>query len=133
MFNPQSFLTAILQTQARKHEWPLDSVVVATEVTKKAVAEIERGARDGSYIYGLAMEGARWDMQMGSISQSLPKEMFFDMPVMLAKAIPVDKSDFKDSFSCPVYKTKQRGPTFVFKANLRTRVHPSVWIIAGVA
>lgn len=132
-FNPQSFLTAILQTMARKNEWPLDRVVVATEVTKKNVSEVEHPARDGAFIHGLAMEGARWDTNQAAISPSLPKEMFYHMPVMLAKAIPVDKSEFKDSFLCPVYKTKQRGHTFVFKANLRTKLPASTWIIAGVA
>ena len=36
-FNPQSFLTAILQAQARKNEWPLDKVVVAVEVCAPAL------------------------------------------------------------------------------------------------
>merc|ERR1711998_173029 len=49
-FNPQSFLTAILQQQARKNEWPLDKVVVATEVTKKTPEEVDQGSKEGSYI-----------------------------------------------------------------------------------
>lgn len=32
LFNPQSFLTAIKQTTARRNEWPLDRTVLVTEV-----------------------------------------------------------------------------------------------------
>lgn len=132
-FNPQSFLTAILQQQARKNEWPLDKVVTATEVTKKAPEEVGEASKEGSYISGLTMEGARWDTGQASVAPSLPKEMFFTMPVILAKAVPVDKAEFKDSYLCPVYKTQVRGYTFVFKANLKTRVPMQTWILAGVA
>lgn len=34
-FNPQSFLTAIMQQTARKNEWPLDKMCLVCEVTKK--------------------------------------------------------------------------------------------------
>jgi len=131
-FNPQSFLTAILQAQARKNEWALDKVVVSTEVTKKAPEEVADATKEGSYIHGLTMEGARWDTGQASVAQSQPKEMFFVMPVMLAKAIPADKAEFKDTYLCPVYKTQVRGYTFVFKANLKTRVPFQTWILAGV-
>jgi len=132
-YNPQSFITAILQTLSRKNEWPLDKVVVATEVTKKQPEEVEQANREGSYIHGLTMEGARWDMNAMAVAQSLPKEMFCPMPVLLAKAIPVEKAEFKDTFMCPVYKVQMRGATYVFKANLKTKVSEQVWIMAGVA
>jgi len=132
-FNPQSFLTAILQSQARKNEWPLDKVVVACEVTKKMQAnEIDAHSREGSYTNGFTMEGARWDNGIGAVSPSLPKEMFCPMPVILIKAVPVDKADFKDCFMCPCYKVQCRGHTYVFQANLKTRQPPADWIMAGV-
>jgi dynein heavy chain, axonemal len=34
-FNPQSFLTAIMQSTARKNELPLDKMCLQCEVTKK--------------------------------------------------------------------------------------------------
>jgi len=131
-FNPKSFLTAILQTQARKNEWALDQVVVSTEVTKKQPDEVEAASKDGSYIWGLSMEGARWDSGGGTVNTSNPKEMFCEMPVMLAKAIPVDKAEYKDTFMCPVYKIQSRGADYVFSANLKTRVDASTWVLAGV-
>ena len=131
-FNPQSFLTAIMQQQARKNEWALDKVVVATEVLKKEPEEVEVASKEGNFVHGLSMEGARWDPSMGSVASSVPKEMFFEMPVMLVKAIPTEKADFKDDFLCPVYKTQTRGHTFVWKANLKTKQPASTWIMGGV-
>jgi dynein heavy chain len=32
LFNPQSFLTAVMQTTARRNDWPLDKTVILTEV-----------------------------------------------------------------------------------------------------
>ena len=58
LFNPQAFLTAVMQVTARKNEWPLDKLVTVVEVSKKAEAELEV-ARDGAYASGLFMEGAR--------------------------------------------------------------------------
>ena len=58
-FNPQSFLTAIMQSTARKNELPLDRMSLACEVTKKTRDELTSPPRDGANIHGLFMEGAR--------------------------------------------------------------------------
>ncbi|KAJ0389235.1 hypothetical protein ATCC90586_011039 [Pythium insidiosum] len=36
-------------------------------------------------------------------------------------------------YECPVYKTQQRGPTFVFVAQLRSKHPAAKWVLAGVA
>lgn len=58
-FNPQSFLTAIMQSMARKNEWPLDKMCLSVEVTKKTREDMTAPPREGSYVYGLFMEGER--------------------------------------------------------------------------
>merc|ERR1712166_1240757 len=50
-------------------------------------SEVEAHSREGSFTYGLTMEGARWDSGISSVAPSLPKEMFCPMPVMLMKAV----------------------------------------------
>jgi len=135
-FNPQSFLTAVMQSQARKNEWALDRVVVMTEVTKKTPEEVEGPSRDGSFIHGLIMEGARWDTGLNSIDESKMKEMFCQMPVMLVRAVQVDKAEYKDCYMCPCYKTQARNGImggYVFTANLKTKKPQSDWVLAGVA
>ena len=55
-FVPQSFLTAVLQTTARKHDWPLDRTVTQTEVTRYAVGDVKAHSKDGVYVTGLYLE-----------------------------------------------------------------------------
>eukprot|EP00762_Andalucia_godoyi_P000343 ANDGO_03199.mRNA.1 Dynein beta chain len=132
-FNPQSYLTAIMQVTARKNAWPLDRMTLATEVTKKRLDEIDGAAREGAFVRGLFIEGARWDLQAGVLEESKLKELCPEMPIMLIKAIPVEKADFKDYYLCPVYRTQDRGPTYVFACNLKSKANPLQWVLRGVA
>ncbi|XP_007535628.1 dynein axonemal heavy chain 17 [Erinaceus europaeus] len=132
-FNPQSFLTAIMQSMARKNEWPLDKMCLSVEVTKKNREDMTAPPREGSYVYGLFMEGARWDTQTGVIAEARLKELTPAMPVIFIKAIPVDRMETKNIYECPVYKTRIRGPTYVWTFNLKTKEKAAKWILAGVA
>ncbi|XP_049855418.1 dynein beta chain, ciliary-like [Schistocerca gregaria] len=132
-FNPQSFLTAIMQSTARKNEWPLDRMCLHCEVTKKQKEEFTTPPREGAYIHSLFMEGARWDPQTGAIVEARLKELFPTMPVIFVKAITQDKQDLRNMYECPVYKTRVRNQTYVWTFNLRTREKPAKWTLAGVA
>ncbi|XP_067860662.1 dynein axonemal heavy chain 17-like [Heptranchias perlo] len=132
-FNPQSFLTAIMQSMARKNEWPLDKMCLAVEVTKKNREDMTSPPREGAYIHGLFMEGARWDKNSGALAEARLKELTPAMPVAFIKAIPVDRQETKNIYECPVYKTRTRGPTYVWTFNLKTKEKPAKWILAGVA
>uniref|UniRef100_A0A8C2LLZ8 Dynein axonemal heavy chain 17 n=1 Tax=Cricetulus griseus TaxID=10029 RepID=A0A8C2LLZ8_CRIGR len=185
-FNPQSFLTAIMQSMARKNEWPLDKMCLSVEVTKKNREDMTAPPREGSYVYGLFMEGnslsgkplrhavtseslvhtpclafsapgtwpehfgappslvtqtvsyivptgARWDTQTGVIAEARLKDLTPAMPVIFIKAIPVDRMETKNIYECPVYKTRIRGPTYVWTFNLKTKEKAAKWILAAVA
>lgn len=84
-------------------------------------------------INGLILEGARWDVLAGCIVESTLKELFPTMPVVHVKAVIKGKQETRNTYECPVYKIKQRGPTYVWTFNLRTRQKPSKWVLAGVA
>ncbi|VDP88866.1 unnamed protein product [Echinostoma caproni] len=135
LFNPQSFLTAVMQQTARKIEWPLDKICISVEVTKKTREEMGSAPREGAYVHGLFMEGARWDTAAGSIVDSRIKELAPPMPVILLRAVPSDRQEGRVAamYACPVYKTKIRGPTFVWTFHLRTKEKPAKWILGGVA
>ncbi|KAM7371234.1 hypothetical protein PAMP_010722 [Pampus punctatissimus] len=132
-FNPQSFLTAIMQAMARRNEWPLDSMSLQCDVTKKNREDFSSPPREGAYVHGLYMEGARWDTQTGLIVDARLKELTPTMPVIFIRAIPVDKQENRNVYQCPVYKTRQRGPTYVWTFNLKTKEKSSKWTLAGVA
>ncbi|NXM68229.1 DYH17 protein, partial [Serilophus lunatus] len=132
-FNPQSFLTAIMQSTARKKQWPLDKMCLAVDVTKKTREDITFPPREGSYIHGLFIEGARWDVPSGSLAEARLQELSPAMPVLLLRAVPADRADTAGAYECPVYKTRLRGPTFVWTFNLKTKEKAAKWVLAGVA
>ena len=134
LFNPQSFLTAIKQICCQQQMMELDKLVVYTEVTKRDKAQIESPAREGAYVTGLYLSGARWDKVGNCLDESRPKEMFCPMPVICCKAgLEDDLKDTKNVYICPTYATTTRRPHFVFSAQLRTKAPPSKWVLAGVA
>lgn len=132
-FNPQSFLTAIMQTMARKNEWPLDRMCLTVDVTKKTKEDYGHPPREGAYLHGLHLEGARWDIQSGVLAEARLKELTSTMPVIFAKAITVDRQETKHTYECPVYKTKARGHTYVWTFRLKSKDRPAGWVLAGVA
>jgi len=134
LFNPQSFLTAIMQSMARKNDWPLDKMCLNCDPTKKLNREdMNVPPREGSYIHGLFIEGARWDTVTGSIQESRAKEMLPAMPLLYIRAITVDRQDTKNIYECPVYKTRDRGPNYVWTFNLKSKEKPVKWVLGGVA
>jgi dynein heavy chain len=132
LFNPQSFLTAVMQTTARRNDWPLDKTVLVTEVTKKSPETVDAPSRDGAFVHGLTLEGARWDDKAGALEESRPKELFCPMPVLLVRAVTADKAETRDAYMCPVYTTEARFREEVFTAQLKTRGPALRWVLAGV-
>jgi dynein heavy chain len=102
-------------------------------LSEKVREELGGAPREGAYVCGLFMEGARWDTQTSQIAESKLKELTPVMPVIFIKAIPLDRRETKNIYECPVYKTKMRGPTFVWTFNLKTKEKPAKWILGGVA
>ena len=132
--NPTSFLTAIKQVTAQKASLELDKLIIQTDVSKKMAAkDIEAAAREGAWVSGMFMEGAKWDVGAGTIEKAQPKEMYVSMPIVNCRALPADKIETSGIFLCPVYKTQFRGPTYVFSAQLKTKSPPARWVLAGVA
>merc|ERR1719421_364586 len=133
LFNPASFLTAIKQLCCQQQQLELNKLQVFTDVTKREVKQIEAPSRDGAFVCGFFLEGARWDMNGNSLEDSKPKEMYFKMPVVNCKAGLVDEKENKNLYICPAYCVPTRRPYFVFPAQLRTKQPPQKWVLGGVA
>ncbi|EPY30591.1 hypothetical protein STCU_03990 [Strigomonas culicis] len=131
-FNPMSFLTAIMQTTSIINSFDLDQMALVVDVLKKSADQIDTSARDGCYVCGLSMEGARWDTSAGCIEDSRLKELYPKMPIMQIRSLPLGKIDRRDQYECPLYKTQARGPGFVVGFFLKTKQPARKWIIAGV-
>eukprot|EP00796_Vickermania_ingenoplastis_P004195 gene4195-3033_t len=131
-FNPMSFLTAIMQTTSIINSFDLDQMALVIDVLKKSADQIDTAARDGCYVTGLSMEGARWDQVAGCIEDSRLKELYPKMPIMQVRSLPLGKIDRRDQYECPVYKTQERGPGFVVGFFLKSKQPARKWVIAGV-
>ena len=134
LFNPQSFLNAIKQKSAQRQKLELDKLEIQTDVTRKTKELTDSAARDGAYISGLMIDGARWNINASVIEESLSREMICPMPVVNCRAVMFDKLEKGPGvYRAPVYKTTQRGPTWVFTAGLRSRAPAAKWVLAGCA
>lgn len=135
LFNPQSFLTAIKQVVGRRNQWELNKINIQTDVLKKSIEEIDSQPKEGAYVYGFVIEGARWDVATGQLEESRPREMFSVVPVTYCRAVRQEsEKEERGYYYCPVYKTEDRGGVnFVFTAQLKTKYNPRKWILAGVA
>jgi len=113
-FNPQSFLTAVMQKNAQKTGLELDKLTISTTVTRKNLEQTDAPARNGgAYVYGLYLEGARWNWNLGQMEESLPREMNFQMPVIACHAILVERMEKSQTYFCPVYKTQVYIPRHI--------------------
>lgn len=67
LFNPMSYLTAIMQVTAREHTLPLDEIILKTEVKNTFnVEDFPTFATDGAYVHGFFLEGANWELGSGT-------------------------------------------------------------------
>lgn len=158
LFNPTSYLTAVMQVTARRTGMPLDQMAVDTHVTTYLKHEqIDYYPQDGAFIHGLFIEGARWPTgdEAGEVENlnGVPiagylvdgrlKELLPTVPIIYVKAVPVKPTwepsavgylrRQPDIYECPVYYTSFRGHTYIFLATLKTVDPNSKWVLTGTA
>nr|CAD7394770.1 unnamed protein product [Timema cristinae] len=105
---PQAFLTGTMQNFARKCVISIDSI----DFNFKVLEQIPTTRpEDGCYIYGLFLEGARWDENIHMLAESRKKELYTALPVVWL--IPKENRKLPESgmYQCPVYKTLTRAGT----------------------
>jgi dynein heavy chain, axonemal len=135
---PESYLTALVQTTCRAKNWPLDKSMFSTEVKKERDPKnIKQRLAHGTYIQGLYLEGARWNSDTGCLDYQNPKELVVELPLVEIIPIEANRLKLRGTLRTPVYVTQNRrdamGVGQVFEADLRTTMHPSHWILQGVA
>lgn len=51
-----------MQVISRAKFYELNKQYIQTEITKRSIEEIDGPAKEGAYVYGFVIEGARWDV-----------------------------------------------------------------------
>ncbi|RUS88172.1 hypothetical protein EGW08_004069 [Elysia chlorotica] len=180
-FFPQGFLTAVLQNHARKESISVDSLtfrfdvmVERPELAEEAESngKISRASSirslafsgppptDGVRIYGLFLDGARWDPNTHSLQDCSTDERFCDLPEILFEPVehkpPIVSASSAGkvsdgqahptarggTYECPLYRTSARTGTlsstghstnFVTSVALPSEHLPDFWVLRGVA
>ncbi|OXA50744.1 Dynein heavy chain 6, axonemal [Folsomia candida] len=151
-FFQQGFLTAVLQTYARRHNLPIDQLkfhFFMVPVVKEEMMELDPRLEsaielpeEGVLIHGLFMEAARWDMDEMTLADSLPGEMNPLLPI--THFLPsMDPLQTVNVYTTPLYKTSVRQGTlsttghstnFIAPIQLPSLNHPEdYWILKGTA
>ena len=136
---PTGFLTALLQTSARKNGIAIDTLSWEFPIVNQDASSITQYAKDGAYIKGLFLEGARWDSDNGYLTEPIPMELMATMPVIHFKPVENKKKVTKGIYSCPLYmypiRTGSRErPSYVSSVDLKAgRAAPEVWVKRGTA
>ena len=111
-FFPQAFITGTLQNYARKTKIAVDRLSFDFLVLDHQKPEdITKKPEIGCYIFGMYLEGARWSDTIHHIGESIPKELFSNIPMM--QLLPVKDREVPTSgiYNCPLYKVASRRGT----------------------
>lgn len=82
-FFPQAFLTGTLQNYARKHVIAIDELSFEYKIYDDIQAkDVKEKPEDGCYIYGLYLEGARWNFNTHLLDESIPKQLYTELPMI---------------------------------------------------
>uniref|UniRef100_G3TTP3 Dynein axonemal heavy chain 14 n=1 Tax=Loxodonta africana TaxID=9785 RepID=G3TTP3_LOXAF len=163
-FPEEGFLIAVLQDYGRSrgistdtltftHQVISDTTDMKLNIVRKAfkvmngtvrpIAEVHPGAdlsHTGVHVFGLFIDGARWNHEQKILDDSLPLEICCDFPEIYFLPRKTDSELY--TFECPIYQTPQRSrnvtttslsTSFLTSVCLPTRKPPSHWIKMRVA
>jgi dynein heavy chain len=141
-FFPQGFMTAVKQTYSRETKIAVDTLRIGCEMTGLDMKDIELPPENGAYVYGLFMEGGRFNRLTMKLEDSLPRVLLDTMPCIWLK--PVITVDYNPTsvYDCPLYKTSIRAGTlsttghstnFVVSLPIPTEDSQDHWIRRGCA
>ncbi|BFI30788.1 dynein axonemal heavy chain [Marchantia polymorpha subsp. ruderalis] len=136
---PADFLTAVLQTTARKNQIPIDTLVWDFTTIYKDEMEITEYPKEGVYVKGLYLEGAGWDKTNDCLTEPKHMELIVPMPIILFKPVVNKKRNLKGLYQCPLFLyplrtgTRER-PSFILFVTVKCGAQESdYWVKRGTA
>ena len=136
---PTGFLTAVLQTAARKQNIGIDALAWEFAIVPRAEKDLQGPPKDGVYVKGIVLEGAGWDVDNGCLREPNPMELNVLMPIIHFKPAEVRKKAPKGIYQCPCYlypiRTGSRErPSYTITVDLKQGSgEPEHWIKRGTA
>ena len=97
---------------ARKYQAAIDLLTFTAHVKPYAgLEDTPAPPDDGVYVHGMFVEGARFDVEQGTMAESNPAELF--APMFVVHLMPGDLNAEKPPglYECPFYKTNIRAGT----------------------
>lgn len=79
---------------------------------------------NGAIVYGVFMQGARFDRAALNMAESRPGELFDVMPAIALEPVVKGRGRQRGMYNCPLYKTSRRAGT------LSTTGHSTNFIVA---
>lgn len=138
-FFTQGFLTGAIQNYARKYGIAIDKLIFDFEVVQE---ENPEPPADGINVFGMFIEGCKWNYARRLLDESDPKILFVKCPMIWFKPCLKEEVSTYPSYDCPVYKTAERRGTlmttghstnFVLMIRMPADKPANHWIKRGVA
>lgn len=139
---PQGFTTALLQRFSRKsfgaNIVSIDKLEFDFLIIQRPVGDIQDYAKDGAYVTGLVLEGAKWNEEKMHLTEPGVMELECPMPVIHFKPINRRKPP-TNVYSCPVYYYPIRAGTvsrdsYIMSIDLKSgEQNAEYWIKRGTA
>jgi len=136
---PTGYLTALLQNSARKNQVSIDTLGWDFVVMTSNEQSLGVAPKEGAYVKGLFLEGARWDNDNGVLCEPLPMELYCTMPIIHFKPVEAKRKASKGLHPTPCYmypvRTGSRErPSFMLEVDLKSGARDSnFWTKRGTA
>lgn len=142
-FFPQAFFTGNLQNYARANTIAVDKISFGFKfLDDKRPEDFKVKPESGCVTYGMYLEGCKWDYNRHNLTESDPKKLFVELPVLHFVAEAERAEPETGVYFMPIYKVLSRTGTlsttghstnFVMKIEVPTEEGEDKWIKAGVA
>lgn len=141
-FFPQGFMTAAMQSYARKTATAIDTLQFRSHVCDGFADSVTEAPEDGVNIHGLFLEGCAWSASRNTLEDSAPKVPIAEFPVMWLQPVDISENLTQGCFECPLYKTSVRkgelsttghSTNFVCFTHLPTEGDANHWLRRGAA
>jgi dynein heavy chain len=105
----------------------------------KVKSDIVDYAKDGAYVHGLILEGAKWNNEKMYLCEPEIMELHVQMPVIHFKPITKRNRAPAGVYECPLYYYPIRQGTvstdsWIMKIDLKSgEMHPNFWVKRGTA